>query len=108
LTAPRTPRRDQAPPLSRKPMTSPRQNRTKRLFFHSPQPNRARQMQLTAVAEPKIDTTQSILHRVRERNIRKQKPIKRGHIFDDDSDEEDENDENTVPPVLLVNTSCNV
>jgi hypothetical protein len=70
-------------------------------------------MQLTTASttESKIDTSQSILHRVRERNIRKQKPIKRGHIFDDDSDEEQEeeedDDENTMPPALLVITNYN-
>lgn len=89
-------------------MTSPRPNRTKRLFFHTPQPNRVRHMQFNSLPakETKIDTSQSILHRVRERNIRKQKPIKRGHIFDDDDDDEEDEqeDENTVPPTLLVRT----
>ncbi|RCH99279.1 hypothetical protein CU097_015228 [Rhizopus azygosporus] len=86
--APRTPKRDTMP---RKPFTSPRATTNKYAMFNTPQFNRTRSFQ--AVTEtPKMDTSISILHRVRERNIRKrpQKPIRRGHFGSDDDDEEEE------------------
>ncbi|KAL9541194.1 hypothetical protein MBANPS3_009259 [Mucor bainieri] len=95
---PRTPRRhEQTTSVLRKPMTSPRPTKTKRLIFNTPQFHRAKSFSLTTTtnADTKIDTSASILHKVRARNSRhrEQKPIKRGHIFDDeDDDDEDEDD----------------
>ncbi|CEJ01928.1 hypothetical protein RMCBS344292_15948 [Rhizopus microsporus] len=89
--APRTPKRETMP---RKPFTSPRATTNKYAMFNTPQFNRTRSFQ--AVTEtPKMDTSISILHRVRERNIRKrpQKPIRRGHFGSDDDDDEEEEEE---------------
>ncbi|KAK4519234.1 translation elongation factor 2 [Mucor velutinosus] len=94
---PRTPRRpEQITSMLRKPMTSPRPTKTKRLIFNTPQFQRAKSFSLTTTtADTKIDTSTSILHKVRARNSRhrEQKPIKRGHIFDDDDDEDEDEDD---------------
>ncbi|KAF1804907.1 microtubule associated protein-domain-containing protein [Mucor lusitanicus] len=94
---PRTPRRhEQTASMLRKPMTSPRPTKTKRLIFNTPQFQRAKSFSLTTTtADTKIDTSASILHKVRARNSRhrEQKPIKRGHIFDDEDDDEDDEDQ---------------
>ncbi|EPB86100.1 hypothetical protein HMPREF1544_07088 [Mucor circinelloides 1006PhL] len=110
----RTPRRhEQQTTLPRKPMTSPRPNKTKRLVFNTPQFQRAKSFSLTTTTvDTKIDTSASILHKVRAKNSRhrEQKPIKRGHIFDDDDEEEDDEEdtglhnENKVPHHIKPHT----
>ncbi|GAN09313.1 microtubule associated protein [Mucor ambiguus] len=94
---PRTPRRhEQTTSVLRKPMTSPRPTKTKRLIFNTPQFQRAKSFSLTTTtttaADTNIDTSTSILHKVRAKNSRhrEQKPIKRGHIFDDEDDEDED------------------
>lgn len=82
--------------MLRKPMTSPRPTKTKRLIFNTPQFQRAKSFSLTTTtADTKIDTSASILHKVRARNSRhrEQKPIKRGHIFDDEDDDDDDDED---------------
>lgn len=93
-------------------MTSPRTTKTKRAIFNTPQLHRAKSFNLvTEVVDSKIDTSASVLHRVRARNTRQheQKPIKRGHIFDDEDEEEDEPDyqahiqnENKAPSLMVI------
>ncbi|RCH80537.1 hypothetical protein CU098_005793 [Rhizopus stolonifer] len=85
VAPPRTPKREA---MHRKPLTSPRRAKTKPSIFNTPQPNRMRQVQLSQIKERKYDTSTTILHRVRETNIRNQKVIKRGHIFDESEEEE--------------------
>lgn len=86
---PRTPKRGIE---TRQPMTSPRVLKSAKRLFNTPQPNRVKSFQFTEVAAPRIDVSGStILHQVREKNTRhrKQKMIRRGHIFDDDDDDDD-------------------
>lgn len=93
-------------------MTSPRTTKTKRAIFNTPQLHRAKSFNLvTEVVDSKIDTSASVLHRVRARNTRQheQKPIKRGHIFDDEDEEEDGPDyqahiqnENKAPSLMVI------
>ncbi|KAI9250643.1 microtubule associated protein-domain-containing protein [Helicostylum pulchrum] len=102
---PRTPKRGIE---TRQPMTSPRVVKSVKRIFNTPQPARVKPFHFTEVASNKIDISASILHQVREKNIkqRKQKVIKRGHIFDDDDDDEDdgdEEDENTAPLLMKRN-----
>lgn len=100
MVAPKTPNRGIEP---RKPVTSPRAVRTVRHMFNTPQSHRVKSLHLTTMESPKIDNSVSVLHRVRENNIKKhkqQKVIKRGHIFDDDDDEESEED--TTDSIPLV------
>lgn len=63
-------------------------------MFNTPQFNRTRHFQVTAenMTPTKEDRSITVLHRVRERNIRKrsQKPIRRGHFGSDDDDDEEE------------------
>ncbi|KAI8636609.1 microtubule associated protein-domain-containing protein [Parasitella parasitica] len=105
---PRTPRRTEPPSTLRKPMTSPRPNKTKRIMFNTPQLHRAKSYNLaTTTVDTRIDTSASILHSIRARNTgyREQKPIKRGHIFDDEDDDGSEDErqvqnENKAPNLL--------
>ncbi|KAI8327298.1 microtubule associated protein-domain-containing protein [Choanephora cucurbitarum] len=97
---PRTPRRDATPLIKRKPLTSPRLTRSKPSIFNTPQPNRVRNLHLssTHAKERKYDSgSTTILHRIRETNIRKQKTVKRSNLFDEDSDEEEVEEENRAP-----------
>lgn len=91
ITAPRTPKRETVP---RKPFTSPRNTSNRYHMFNTPQFNRTRHFQVTAenMTPTKEDRSITVLHRVRERNIRKrsQKPIRRGHFGSDDDDDEEE------------------
>lgn len=105
-------------------MTSPRPNKMVKRIFNTPQPHRFKSLNLTSTTTTatatmpslaKFDQSESILHKVRERNIKKkhkeQKVIKRGHLFDDDesdsdSNESDINDENTAPPPTIVVVCC--
>lgn len=62
-------------------------------MFNTPQFNRTQTYHTTTELKPtRIDNSISILHRVRERNIRKrpQKPIRKGHFGSDDDDIEEE------------------
>jgi hypothetical protein len=91
-------------------MTSPRPNKMVKRIFNTPQPQRFKSLHLsstTITSETKLDQSESILHKVREKNIKKhhkQKVIQRGHLFDEEEDsgassESDiENDENAAPP----------
>ncbi|KAI8380702.1 microtubule associated protein-domain-containing protein [Blakeslea trispora] len=94
---PRTPRRDPTPLIHRKPLTSPRLTRSKPSIFHTPQPNRVRNLHLSSTPhtkERKYDSgSTTILHRIRETNIRKQKTVKRSNLFDEESDSEVEQEE---------------
>lgn len=101
MVAPKTPNRGIEP---RKPVTSPRAVRTVRHMFNTPQSHRVKSLHLTTMESPKIDNSVSVLHRVRENNIKKhkqQKVIKRGHIFDDDDDEESEEDTTDSIPLVV-------
>lgn len=109
--APRTPKRGIE---TRKPMTSPRAVKTSRRMFNTPQTHRMRSVQLSTTTEPTkvvVDSSLSVLHQVRENNIKKhkQKVIRRGHIFDDDDEEEDEDNEEAIDvniAPVLVKLSC--
>ncbi|EIE91357.1 hypothetical protein RO3G_16068 [Rhizopus delemar RA 99-880] len=90
VTTPKTPKRETMP---RKPFTSPRTTSNKYHMFNTPQFNRTQTYHTTTELKPtRIDNSISILHRVRERNIRKrpQKPIRKGHFGSDDDDIEEE------------------
>ncbi|KAG0750452.1 hypothetical protein G6F63_003400 [Rhizopus arrhizus] len=90
VTTPKTPKRETIP---RKPFTSPRTTSNKYHMFNTPQFNRTQTYHTTTELKPtRIDNSISILHRVRERNIRKrpQKPIRKGHFGSDDDDIEEE------------------
>lgn len=101
-TAPRTPKRGIE---TRQPMTSPRAVKTVRRIFATPQTHRSKSFHFSSEAVPaKIEVTGSILHQVRETNLKshKQKVIRRGHIFDEDEDEEEEEEVENKAPVLTV------
>lgn len=107
MVAPKTPNRGIEP---RKPVTSPRAVRTVRHMFNTPQAHRVKSLHLTTTMEsPKIDNSVSVLHRVRENNIKKhkqQKVIKRGHIFDDDDDDDDDEESEEDIPLVVSNLTC--
>lgn len=98
LITPRTPKRE---PFARKPMTSPREPRARKLFFNTPQPTRVKSFHQLQPIQRKIDSSKSILHQVRAKNIQKRKQAKRMNMFDEESDDEDTTirNENTDPIV---------
>lgn len=91
-------------------MTSPRAVKSVRRIFNTPQPNRAKSFNFTSEVVPaKFEVTGSILHQVRESNMKKhkQKVIKRGHIFDEDDEDDEDDEENNIAdenkaPLLAV------
>jgi hypothetical protein len=89
VNTPKTPKRE---PIARKPLTSPRcKSRMPRMAFRTPQTDRFRSVQYNAIETPN-DPSDSILHSIRERNIKKHQQKKKKYtktnIFqDEDSDE---------------------